>query len=68
MLIENLIVDIFKSSRKNYGTRKIKKELSKNDYKVSRRKIGRIMKKYNLISTYTIKQYKNHKSKSKPNA
>jgi len=65
--LENLLVDIFKSSRKNYGTRKIKKELSKKGYKVSRRKIGRIMKQYNLISTYTIKQYKNHKSKSKPN-
>ena len=61
--LENLIIDIFSKSRKNYGTRKIKKELEKKNLQISRRKIGNIMKKYNLISNYTVKQYKVHRSK-----
>lgn len=60
--LENKVIKIFKKSRNNYGTRKIKKELSKSGYRVSRRKIGEIMKKYGLISKYTIKQFKVHKS------
>ena len=35
---------IFKQSRNNYGTRKIKKELEKQGLMVSRRRIGRMMK------------------------
>ena len=60
--LENLIINIFRKSRNNYGTRKIKKELEKANYNVSRRKIGQIMKKYTLISSYTVKQYKVHKT------
>lgn len=56
--LDNEIISIFKKIRNNYGTRKIKKELNKNGYKVSRRRIGRIMKKYGLVSSYTVKQYK----------
>lgn len=54
------IVDVFKSSRNNYGTRKIKIELSKLDYQVSRRRIGRIMKQEGLVSRYTVAQFKPH--------
>jgi len=54
------IIDIFKSSRNNYGTRKIKKELAKDGEQVSRRRIGRIMKQEGLISKYTIAQFKPH--------
>jgi len=61
--LENKIIDIFKKSRNNYGTRKIKKELDKKGYQVSRRRIGLIMKKYGLVSNYTVKQYKVYKSK-----
>ncbi|BEP30380.1 hypothetical protein HLPR_27110 [Helicovermis profundi] len=61
-ILENRIIEIFKSNRKAYGTRKIKKELSKVNMIASRKKIGKIMKKYNLISSYTIKQYKVTKS------
>lgn len=61
--LENEIITIFKKSRNNYGTRKIKKELDKKGYQVSRRRIGRIMKKYGLVSNYTVKQYKVYKSK-----
>lgn len=38
------VIDIFKISRNNYGTRKIKKELAKQDKVISRHRIGRIMK------------------------
>jgi transposase InsO family protein len=61
--LENKIITIFKKSRNNYGTRKIKKELAKKGYKVSRRRIGIIMKKYGLVSNYTVKQYKIHSTK-----
>ena len=60
--LENEIITIFKKSRNNYGTRKIKRELAKKGYKISRRRISRIMKKYGLVSNYTVKQYKVHKS------
>jgi putative transposase len=55
------IVAIFKESQSNYGTRKIKEELRKLDFNVSRRKIGRIMKEQGLVSTYTVAQFKVHK-------
>lgn len=61
--LENEIIKIFRESRNNYGTRKIKKELERKNIKVSRRKIGRIMKKYSLVSNYTVAQYKIRKSK-----
>ncbi|MDD4680001.1 MAG: IS3 family transposase [Clostridia bacterium] len=57
------VIDIFKASRNNYGTRKIKVELKKLDYIVSRRKIGRIMKENGLVSNYTVAQYKPHVAK-----
>ena len=41
---------IFRESRNNYGTRKIKKELDKLEWQVSRRRIGRIMKQEGLVS------------------
>lgn len=55
------ITDIFKASRSNYGTRKIKKELEKNKKKISRRRIGRIMRQEGLVSRYTTAQYRLHK-------
>ena len=51
------IIDIFKASRNNYGTRKIKWELAKRDMIVSRRRIGRIMKQEGLVSIYTTAQF-----------
>ena len=59
--ITELILAIFKGSRNNYGTRKIKKELKRLDFTVSRRRIGRIMKEQGLVSTYTVAQFKVHK-------
>ena len=54
--------EIFRESRQNYGTRKIKVELKKKKWIVSRRRIGRIMKEQGLVSKYTIAQYKPSKS------
>lgn len=54
------VIEIFKASRNNYGTRKIKVELKKCGFLVSRRKIGRIMKINGLVSNYTVAQYKPH--------
>ncbi|SDJ13444.1 putative transposase, partial [Alteribacillus bidgolensis] len=45
-----LIVNIFKDSRNIYGQRKIKKELEKLGWTVSRRRIGRMMKEQGLVS------------------
>ena len=56
--MEQSIKKIFKDSRNNYGTRKIKIEFSRLKYIVSRRKINRIMKKSGLVSSYTKASYK----------
>ena len=58
-----IIAEIFRSSRNNYGARKIKAELKKQDYHISRRRIGRIMKQQGLVSTYTTAKYKLHQDK-----
>ena len=60
--LENAVIKEFKDSRNNYGARKLKVELAKINIVASRRKIREIMKKYNLVSNYTIKQYKVYKS------
>lgn len=39
----------FKKGRKNYGARRIKIELAKNETAVSRRRIGRLMEEENLV-------------------
>ena len=61
--LENAIIAIFRQSKNNYGARKIKVELAKQGMIASRRKIRQIMNKYRLVSNYTVKQYKVHKSK-----
>ena len=55
------ITEIFKTSRNNYGTRKIKKELMKTGKQISRRRIGRIMKQEGLVSNDTTTQFKPQK-------
>ena len=55
------IAEIFKVSRNNYGTRKIKQELMKTGKQASRRRIGRIMKREGLVSNYTTAQFKPRK-------
>jgi putative transposase len=60
--LKNAIISIFRESKNNYGSRKIKIELKKLNIVASRRKIREIMKKYRLVSNYTVKQYKVHKT------
>lgn len=57
--LEGKIIEIFKKSRKNYGTRKIREELRKDGYTISRRKISQVMKKYHLVSNYIKNRPKN---------
>ena len=62
--ISKEIARIFKESRNNYGTRKIKKELARlpEPKQVSRRRIGRLMNELGLVSNYTVAQFRPHKS------
>ena len=53
---------IFRDSKSTYGTRRIKAELALEGYRVSRRRIGRIMTENGLVSLYTVAQYKVHKA------
>ena len=55
------ITEIFRASRNNYGTRKIKKELMNTGKQVSGRRIGWIMKQEGLVSNYTTAQFKPQK-------
>ena len=49
---ENAVIDEFNKSRKNYGTRKLKKVLRKRNVVASRKRISKVMNKYNLVSNY----------------
>jgi len=60
--VEQAVIDIFESNQRVYGTRKIKVELKKLGMTVSRRRIGRLMKKNGLVSVYTVAQYKPNKT------
>ena len=52
------VKEIFRDSKKTYGTRRIKVVLESKGYVVSRRRIGRIMAEEGLVSVYTKAQYK----------
>ncbi|MEN0455944.1 IS3 family transposase [Staphylococcus aureus] len=58
--VERAVINIVNANRKVFATRRIKNHLNDKGHTVSRRKIGRIMKKYNLVSVYTKAKYKNH--------
>ena len=64
--LENAVIHEFYLGRECYGTRKLKQQLRREQnshraFRVSRRRIGEIMKKYSLVSKYTLK----HKRKRK---
>jgi len=59
--LENAVIHEFYLSKQNYGTKKLKRQLSRNHnghraFRVSRRRIKNIMSKYSLISKYTLKR------------
>jgi transposase InsO family protein len=59
--LENAVTEEFRRSRNNYGTRKLKIVLNRKKLVASRRKIGKIMKKYSLVSNYTMRRTKKNK-------
>ena len=56
--LENAFIEEFNSNRKVYGTIKLKRALKRRSTPLiaSRRRIGNIMKKYNLVSKYTLRK------------
>jgi transposase InsO family protein len=62
-LLEEAVQTAFEENRSLYGSRKIKKVLSRKGITLSRRKICRIMKYRGLESAYTRKKYRNHNKK-----
>ena len=60
--LEQVIIEEFAKSKNTYGTRKLKPLLKKRGFIVSRRRIGRIMKKFHLVSKYNRPSYKPHKT------
>ena len=61
--LNDTVVEIFNCNQRVYGTRKLKVELQKRGYRVSRRRISRIMHRNGLVSVYTMKKYRPHKTK-----
>ena len=61
--LECEIVNIFKESKNNYGTRKIQVKLREKGLIISRRRISCIMKKYGLVSNYNKKGFKSGKTR-----
>jgi transposase InsO family protein len=59
--LENAVIEEFRRSRNNYGTRKLKIILNRHGFAVSRRRIGKIMAKYGLVSNYTLRCNKKRK-------
>ena len=49
-ILGHKVKSIFHKSKKTYGTRRIKKELEKKGIVLSRKKISRLMAKYNLVA------------------
>jgi transposase InsO family protein len=60
--VEGAVVRAFYASHRNFGTRKLQRELRKEQKRVSRRRIGVIMKKYGLVSKWTLRQKKREKT------
>tara|TARA_Y100001933_G_scaffold129539_1_gene129186 strand:+ start:527 stop:1327 length:801 start_codon:yes stop_codon:yes gene_type:complete len=58
------VIRIFKTSRRSYGTRRLRKELQSEGKQVSRRRIKRIMADNGLVSSYTVAKYKPYKTTS----
>lgn len=57
-VVEKAIIDSFTSSRNSYGSRRIKDDLKDQGLIVSRRRIRRVMLKFNFVSSYTTLKFK----------
>lgn len=56
--LEEKVVKLFRENKARYGARKLKQVLEADGMTVSRRRIRRIMKKYNLVSVYQKASFK----------
>ena len=56
--LEDSVETVFNQNRKVYGSRKIKEALKRQNIRLSRRRIIRIMTKRNLHSAYSIPRFK----------
>ncbi|WP_418558134.1 IS3 family transposase [Hominenteromicrobium sp.] len=61
--LEIEIKTVFHESQDVCGSRKIKKELEKRGFQISRRRICRIMKRLGLVSVYTLAAFRPCKTK-----
>ena len=57
-IVEKAIIESFTNSRNSYGSRRIKDDLKDQGLTVSRRKIRRVMLKFNFVSSYTTLKFK----------
>ena len=66
--LENAVIEEFNNNHKVYGTRKLKKSLKRRKIPMvaSKRRIGKIMEKYGLVSKYVLR-HKKGRSKTKYN-
>ncbi|GBU11396.1 transposase [Erysipelotrichaceae bacterium] len=55
---EIAVIEMFNKNRKEYGTRRLKVALELQGICLSRRKIGEIMLRFGLKSSYTKKNFK----------
>ena len=60
--LEKKIQQVFEENYKNYGSRKIKQILGRENMIVSRRKIREVMVKFDLVSNYTKAKFKGTKT------
>ena len=60
--LEKKIQQVFEENYKNYGSRKIKQILGRENMIVSRRKIREVMVKFDLVSNYTKAKFKSTKT------
>ena len=61
---EEAVQTAYDENRRVYGQRKLKRVLFRKGWTVSRRRIGRIMKRRGLVSAYTRKKYRFHAVRS----
>jgi transposase InsO family protein len=59
---ENRVIEIFNENRKVYGQKKIREEMRKEGYVISKGRIKKIMNKYGLVSKYNQRRRKRPKN------
>ena len=62
--LEKRVVSLFRLSRNNYGSRKLKAAFKQERIILSRQKISRIMNKYGLVSNYQKARFKGRRTQT----